>query len=121
MAAELRSTLSTVIDLLGPYVPRPRPLWAIATDAIAGQFLWAGQRTRRRSQATVQAARIITSIGAPMPPPRFVGHVLPLAAEGTTQLKIQRNSRCLRYRVPGQAACGNCPRLAGLSNQVRRG
>jgi ferric iron reductase protein FhuF len=123
-AAELRSTLGTVIDQLGPYLPRPRPLWAIASDAIADRFLWAGQRTRQQGPATFYASRVITSIGAPMPQPRYVD-VPPLpqgtTAEAAAQLRIQRNSCCLLYRVPRQSPCRSCPRVAKLSSQVHAG
>jgi ferric iron reductase protein FhuF len=113
-AAGLRSTLATVIGLLGSYVPRPRPLWAIATDAIAGQFLWAGQRTGAPERATAQAARLVAAIGAPMPPPRFTREVPSWVAESggaAAPLRLRRTSCCLLYRVPAQAPCGDCPRL----------
>jgi len=102
-AAELRPTLAAVIGMLGPYVPRPRPLWAIASDAIAGRFAWAGNRTGHPDQAAALATRIVTTIGGPMPRPRYVTQF--------AQCRIQRNSCCLLYRVPGESPCSDCPRV----------
>ncbi len=115
-AAQLRSTLGTVIGMLAPYVPRSRPLWAIASDAIAGRFLWAGNRTGRPGQAASSATGVVTAIGGPMPLPRYV--TPPREPQGATtempaQLRIRRNSCCMLYRVPRQPPCSDCPRLPG--------
>jgi ferric iron reductase protein FhuF len=99
----LRQTLATVIEQLALYVPRARPLWAIASDSIADRFLWAGQRLRQPEVTASLASRVIAAIGEPAPLPRFVESM-----PRSTQLR--RSSCCLLYRVPGQHACSNCPR-----------
>lgn len=108
-AAELRSTLATVIGLLRPYVPRPRPLWAIAADSIAGRFVWAGNHTGRPDQAATSATGIVTAIGSLMPRPRYLTQ--------PAQWRIARNSCCLLYRVPAESPCNDCPRV--VSNRHR--
>lgn len=106
-ALALRGTLVTAIGRLRPYVPRPRPLWAIAADSIAGRFLWAGQLAGREWAATLLADQVIDAIGFPMPRPRYDAAG---PGSGPTGLKLRRSSCCLLYRVPGETPCGDCPR-----------
>jgi ferric iron reductase protein FhuF len=61
-AAALGATVGTVIGQLRPYVPRPRPLWAIAADAIAGRLLWAGQQRGTDIPAAALAAQPVPKI-----------------------------------------------------------
>jgi ferric iron reductase protein FhuF len=105
-AVALRATLSAAIGQLRPYLPRPRPLWAIAADSIAGRFLWAGQLAGRERAATLLAEQVIDSIGFPMPRPRYDA-VRP--GSGPSALRLRRSSCCLLYRVPGETRCGDCP------------
>jgi ferric iron reductase protein FhuF len=105
-AAALQDMLATAIEQLRPFVPRVRPLWAIATDSFAERLAWAGQRTGRSSELAQIAMRIVRAVGDPMPLPRFVEDEWGPAG----RMLARRISCCLLYRVPRESACANCPR-----------
>ncbi|KGI81194.1 hypothetical protein IL38_13220 [Actinopolyspora erythraea] len=85
---------------------RHLPLWAIATDAIAGCLLWAGRAEGAPERATALAEPLVAAIGGPMPAPRYteIG-----SQSGTSRLFTKRTSCCLLYRAPGEDKCSSCP------------
>ncbi|ONH27567.1 hypothetical protein BL253_21540 [Pseudofrankia asymbiotica] len=116
LAAELRASLATAIGAVAAFTKgRPAPLWAIATDAIAGRLLWAGQATGRVEHATALAAGLVARIGPPLPRPRYadveVGH-------NRSHRLVHRASCCLLYRVPSETMCTDCPRRAAVDRAL---
>ena len=103
VAGELREALSgavaATVDAAGV---RPRPLWAIATDAIAGRLLEAGRAIGNVPGATTLAERLAAAVGPPLLPPRFV--------DVAGVRFVRRVSCCWLYRAPGQPMCTSCPR-----------
>ncbi|MGJ7908064.1 (2Fe-2S)-binding protein [Actinopolyspora sp. H202] len=85
---------------------RQRPLWAIATDALAGCLLWAGRAHGAADRATALAEPLVAAMNAPMPAPRYTGIESPAR---TTRLFTKRTSCCLLYRAPGEDKCTSCP------------
>lgn len=82
---------------------RERPLWALATDAIAGRLLWAGEASGAVEKATRMAGPLVTAIGATIPAPRYTRTVT------ESRVTTNRVSCCLLYRVPGEHKCRGCP------------
>jgi ferric iron reductase protein FhuF len=118
LGAALETTLTTVITALGAFTGgRRRPLWAIATDAIANRLLWAGQALGRVREATDLAAPVIAAAGLQLLPPRYVdveSSSLSSPAEATGRTPsvrrfVRRSSCCLIYRIPGEGLCTSCP------------
>jgi hypothetical protein len=115
LAAELRTSLATAIDAVAAFTKgRPAPLWAIATDAIAGRLLWAGRSTGRLEHATALAADLAARIGPPLPRPRYTD----IAVGADYRRLVYRNSCCLLYRVPTETMCSDCPRRVGLDHSL---
>jgi hypothetical protein len=101
--AGLRELLTTVIPALTEVGSmRARPLWAIATDALAGQLLTLGRAVGAVPTVTALAAPLAAAIGAPLPAPRYVD-------VGRARF-VRRASCCLVYRLPGGPLCTSCPR-----------
>ncbi|NYH80664.1 ferric iron reductase protein FhuF [Actinopolyspora biskrensis] len=107
LAEALRQTLErSIASVSAAARMRQRPLWAIATDAIAGCLLWAGRAQGTPARATALAAPLVTAIDAPMPSPRYTE----IASQaGTSRLFTRRTSCCLLYRAPGEDKCSSCP------------
>lgn len=102
-ATDLRTTLAAVVAAVAEAGGvRERPLWAIATDALANALLTLGRATGRVPEVTALARPLAEAIGAPLPLPRYedVG-----AARFT-----RRASCCLLYRMPAGSLCTSCPR-----------
>jgi hypothetical protein len=96
LGSRLREALSTAVAAVASASGAPRPaLWAIATDALANQVLWAGGEPG-------VAEELAASVGRPLPAPRYV-------SLGGTRF-VRRGSCCLIYRSPGQHKCASCPR-----------
>ncbi|SDP95850.1 FhuF 2Fe-2S C-terminal domain-containing protein [Actinopolyspora xinjiangensis] len=107
LAAGLRRTLERSITSVAATARiRHRPLWAIATDAIAGCLLWAGRARGTPESATALAEPLVAAIDAPMPAPRYTEIDSP---SGTSRLFTKRTSCCLLYRAPGEDKCSSCP------------
>ncbi|MFP5369376.1 MAG: (2Fe-2S)-binding protein, partial [Actinomycetes bacterium] len=103
LAGELRSTLGVVIAAVAAAGGmRAAPLWAIATDSLAGTLLAVGRTTGAVQAATARAAPLAAAVGRPLPTPRYVD-------VGRTRF-VRRASCCLVYRVPGGSLCTSCPR-----------
>ena len=103
LAGELRATLGAVIAAVATAGRmRTAPLWAIATDSLAGTLLAVGRATGAVQAATALAAPLATAVGRPLPVPRYVD-------VGRTRF-VRRASCCLVYRVPGGSLCTSCPR-----------
>jgi ferric iron reductase protein FhuF len=99
-AGDLRGSLGAVIAAVAEAGGvRERPLWAVATDALANRL---GRATGHPSADTALAGPLAEAIGAPLPPPRYedVG-----GARFT-----RRASCCLLYRLPSGSLCTSCPR-----------
>lgn len=103
VGAELRETLSAVAAaVVAAGGVRPRPLWAVATDAIAGRLLELGRVVGDVPATTALAERVAAAVGPPLLAPRFVD-------VGRTRF-VRRVSCCSLYRAPGQEMCASCPR-----------
>ncbi len=101
-AGELRESLAGAIEAVAAAGGvRRRPLWAVATDSLAGRLLAVGRALGRVDAVTALAAPVAAAVGAPMPVPRYtdVGGVR----------FVRRVSCCLLLRLPGQATCTACP------------
>jgi len=117
LGSALEATLTSVITALSAFTKgRERPLWAIATDAIANRLLWAGEAVGRVREATDLAAPIIAAAGRRLPPPRYIDITADADYDfggdrdgATTRRFVHRTSCCLLYRVPGEGMCTSCP------------
>ncbi|PRW65354.1 (2Fe-2S)-binding protein [Actinopolyspora mortivallis] len=107
LAEALRRTLErSIASVAATARIRPRPLWAIATDAVAGCLLWAGRARGEPERATALAEPLVAAMGAPMPTPRYTE----VSSHGeTSRLFTKRTSCCLLYRAPGEDKCSSCP------------
>ncbi len=118
-AADLRETLAAVVAAVAEAGGvRERPLWAIATDALANTLLTLGRSTGRVPEVTALARPLAEAIGAPLPLPRY---------EDVGRARFTRRaSCCLLYRMPAGSLCTSCPRrppaerLALLEDVARR-
>ncbi len=124
LGTALHSMLEICIDAVAAIGGiRQRPLWAIATDAIAGRLLWAGQANDTVHQATDLAAPLIAGIDPQMPPPRYTDVTVQAGgdpgAHKRTRRFIRRSSCCLLYRVPGEAMCSSCPGRGEIDRTAR--
>ncbi len=108
IAAQLRESLEVAINAVRSHTTgRPRPLWALAADAICTSALWVGEAIGRPDPAWQLADSLIRRLGAELPAPR------PPAGYGsqpTSGRVSNRVSCCLLYRVPDQGSCARCPR-----------
>ncbi|MPZ80510.1 MAG: Fe-S oxidoreductase [Actinophytocola sp.] len=92
LAAALSSAVAAVAAASG--APEPA-LWAIATDSLANQVLWAGG-------TPPVAVSLAASVGGALPVPRYV------SVGG--RHAVRRASCCLIYQAPGEQKCVSCPR-----------
>jgi ferric iron reductase protein FhuF len=101
--AELRELLTAVIPAVAEAGDlRERPLWAIATDSLAGGLLTLGRMLGAVPAVTGLAGRLAEAVGAPLPAPRYED------VAGTRF--VRRASCCLMYRLPAGPLCTSCPR-----------
>ena len=99
----LRECLTAVVPALaGVAGMRPQPLWAIATDSLAGGLLGLGRALGNVPGVTALAAPLAAAVGAPLPAPRYVD----VAGARFTA----RVSCCLVDRLPHGTTCLSCPR-----------
>jgi ferric iron reductase protein FhuF len=101
------ATLRRMYDRIIPAVAAPaglphRPLWAIATDAVANRLLAIGAALGDVEAAAGLLHPLVAAIGQPMPRGRYVSD--------DDGLRTRRGSCCLLYLAPGQSKCGSCPR-----------
>jgi hypothetical protein len=103
LAADLRTTLAGGVSAVAEAGRmRERPLWAIATDSIAGRLLDLGRALGDVPGMTALAAPLAEAVGAPLPAPRYVD-------VGRARF-VRRASCCLLYAVPSGSLCTSCPR-----------
>ncbi len=103
VADELRESLGAVVAAVATAgAVRPRPLWAIATDSLAGRLLTLGQALGDVPAVTALAGPLAAAVGAPLPAPRYV--------DVAGVRFVRRVSCCLLYRLPGGPLCTSCPR-----------
>jgi ferric iron reductase protein FhuF len=110
-AGELREALGSVIAVVAAAGGmRQRPLWAVATDSLAGRLLAVGRALGDVGTVTALAAPVAAAVGDPMPAPRYtdVGGVR----------FVRRASCCLLVRLPGEAMCTACPARPPAHRQV---
>jgi ferric iron reductase protein FhuF len=110
-AADLRSTLTAVIAAVAEAGQmRERPLWAIATDSIAGRLLDLGRALGDVPAVTAMAAPLAAAVGAPLPEPRYVdvGHAR----------FVRRASCCMVDRTRHGSLCTSCPRRPPAERQA---
>jgi ferric iron reductase protein FhuF len=102
-AADLRTTISAVVAAVAEAGRmRERPLWAIATDSIAGRLLDLGRALGDVPGVTSLAAPLAAAVGFPLPPPRYVD-------VGRARF-VGRASCCLIDRTLHGSPCTSCPR-----------
>jgi hypothetical protein len=107
---ELRELLTAVIGAVAEVGGmRARPLWAIATDALAGQLLTLGRALGDVTAVTALAAPLAAAVGSPLPVPRYV--------DVAGARFVRRASCCLVYRLPGGPLCTSCPRRPPAERQ----
>ncbi|MGY1820730.1 (2Fe-2S)-binding protein [Geodermatophilus sp. SYSU D00079] len=111
LAGELRASLAEVVAAVAEAGGmRPRPLWAIATDSLAGRLLALGRALGDVPRATASAVALAAAVGPPLPVP------------GTVDVAgvrfVRRVSCCLLYRLPGQPLCTSCPRRPAAHREV---
>jgi FhuF 2Fe-2S C-terminal domain len=100
LGSRLHDALGTAITEVAAASGAPQPaLWAIATDSLANQVLWAGADP---AASTELATELADAVGPPLPTPRYV-------TVGGTPV-VRRASCCLIYQAPGQSKCVSCPR-----------
>ncbi len=109
-AGNLRDLYEHVLPVLADHVGmRPRPLWAIAADALANRLLWLGRAlgtTREQVDGvTSLLGPLIESIGGPLPRTGYT------RTDDVAQMHTRRCSCCLLYLVPDKSPCSSCPRI----------
>ncbi|MGY1689300.1 (2Fe-2S)-binding protein [Geodermatophilus sp. SYSU D01105] len=111
LTGELRESLSAVVTAVAAAGGvRPRPLWAIAADSLAGRLLALGRALGDVPRATALAAPLAAGIGPPLPVPGYV--------DVTGVRFVRRVSCCLLYRLPGEPLCTSCPRRPAEQRRV---
>ncbi|MGY1716974.1 (2Fe-2S)-binding protein [Geodermatophilus sp. SYSU D01106] len=104
-AGELRASLGSAVAAVAEAGGmRERPLWAVATDSLAGRLLALGRALGDVAAVTALAAPVAAAVGHPMPAPRYT-------ELGGTRF-VRRASCCLLVRLPGQPMCTACPARA---------
>ena len=102
-AADLRTTLVAVVAAVAEAGDmRQRPLWAIATDSLAGRLLDLGRALGDVPGVTARAGPLAAAVGAPLPAPRYVD-------VGGARF-VRRASCCLVVETPSGGLCTSCPR-----------
>ena len=110
-AEDLRASLAAVVAAVAEAGGvRERPLWAVATDSLAGRLLAVGRALGAVGPVTALAAPVAAAVGPPLPAPRFtdVGGVR----------FVRRASCCLLYRLPAEPMCTGCPGRSPEHRQV---
>ncbi|MGW8380880.1 (2Fe-2S)-binding protein [Streptomyces sp. ODS28] len=121
LTGPLRELIATCADGLAAAAGmRPRPLWSIAADSLAGLLVRAGRETGGLEESTGHARSLAAEIGAPLPEPRWVDVRVPDGSDGLfpppppdapeVERFVRRGSCCLIYEAPGEAKCAACPR-----------
>ncbi len=110
-AGDLRDALAAAVGAVAAAGGvRERPLWAVATDSLAGRLLALGRALGDVPAVTALAAPVAAAVGDPMPRPRFTD------VAGTRF--VRRASCCLLYRLPGEGMCTACPGRPPAHRQV---
>ena len=110
-AGDLREALAAAVAAVAEAGGmRRRPLWAVATDSLAGRLLAVGRAVGDVAAVTALAAPVAAAVGEPMPAPRYVD-------VGGTRF-VRRASCCLLTRLPGEAMCTACPARPPAHRQV---
>lgn len=121
VAEPVRALLELCVEgLAGAAGLRPRPLWSLATDSLAGLLVRAGRESGRLEESTAWALALAERIGHPLPRPRWVDVPVPDGSDGLFPVPppdapaeerfVRRGSCCLIYETPGEAKCAGCPR-----------
>ncbi|WP_448642179.1 (2Fe-2S)-binding protein [Geodermatophilus sp. URMC 63] len=110
-AGELREALGAAVAAVAAAGGvRERPLWAVATDSLAGRLLAVGRALRAVDAVTALAAPVAAAVGAPLPPPRYT--------DVAGVRFVRRASCCLLYRLPSEPMCTACPGRPPAHRQV---
>jgi ferric iron reductase protein FhuF len=111
LAADLRTTIGAVVAAVAEAGQvRERPLWAIATDAVADRLLAVGRAVGDVQAATALAGPLAAAVGAALPAPRFVD-------VGGVRF-VRRASCCQLWRLPHEGLCTACPRRDPVQREV---
>lgn len=98
----LQAALTAAITSVAAACGSPEPaLWAIATDSLANQLLFAGQAAGEQERAVELAATVADAVGPALPRPRF--------ARIGPHTVVRRASCCLIDRTPAGTTCASCP------------
>lgn len=116
-AASLRDLFEHVIPIVADFGHmRERPLWAIATDALANRLLWLGRATAHDLDGLRKTTQLLSplchAIGYPLPQARYAD------TERFATMHTHRCSCCLIYQTPGANKCASCPRGGELRRQI---
>ena len=110
-ATGLRELLTSVVPALAEAGGiRERPLWALATDSLAGGLLAVGRALGDVAAVTALAEPLAAAVGFPLPAPRYVD------VAGTRF--TARVSCCLVDRLPHGATCLSCPRRPPAERRI---
>ncbi len=110
-AEELRGSLAAAIRAVATAGGmRERPLWAVATDSLAGRLLAVGRALGAVGPVTGLAAPVAAAVGDPMPAPRYT--------DVAGVRFVRRASCCLLLRLPGGGTCTACPTRPPAHRQV---
>jgi hypothetical protein len=110
-AGELRESLAAAIAAVAwAGGVRERPLWAVATDSLAGRLLAVGRALGDVGAVTALAAPVAAAVGEPLPAPRYT--------DVAGVRFVRRASCCLLYRLPPEPMCTACPGRPPAHRQV---
>jgi ferric iron reductase protein FhuF len=114
----LEHHLTCVVSALRTYSPLgQRAQWAVAADACALAFLWAGQKLGDQNSARAEAETLLAAPGSPL---RSRGIFVEVEHLGRCEIFLRRGSCCLAYRLPEVATyCPTCP-LIPMEETERR-
>lgn len=108
-AQTLRELYDHVLPVLADHVGmRPRPLWAIAADALANRLLSIGRALGPSDESISRGTSLLgplsDAIGLPLPRTGYT------RSDDPARIHTRRCSCCLLYLVPGKSLCTSCPR-----------
>jgi ferric iron reductase protein FhuF len=113
----LEHHLAFVVSALRAHSPLGvRAQWALAADACASAYLWAGKKLGDQDRACAEAGALLAAPGSPL---RSRGTFLDLEHAGRHEIFLRRGSCCLSYRLPEPTYCATCP-LIPMEETERR-
>jgi ferric iron reductase protein FhuF len=103
----LQEHLAVAISALRKLAPLgPRAQWALAADACASSFLYAGKKLGDQESARREAEAFLAAGGSPL---RTRSSFFTLEHAGRKEIFHARASCCLSYKLPEHRYCTTCP------------